>query len=162
MTTNNSINANSSTPLPLVDGGTGQTGIITTSWTPTFTFATPGNLSVSYSVRSGFYAQAGNLIHATFSITFTPTFTTASGVAAITGLPVAANASVSDFYAVAALLGAGQSWGTGTQVCLTLPGSATSMNMLVTGSTQAGGLLTTAQFTSGDSIQINGTIAYTT
>lgn len=58
------------------------------SWTPVFTFTTPGNLSVTYSSQSGFYTQIGGLIYYNFQLVFTPTFTTASGAMEITGLPI--------------------------------------------------------------------------
>lgn len=58
------------------------------TWTPTLTFATPGDLSVSYgSQRVGRYIKLGNWVLCTFSLTPTPTFTTASGAPSITGLP---------------------------------------------------------------------------
>lgn len=63
------------------------------TWTPVVTFATPGNLSVSYSQQSGRYTQIGDLVYVDVTLAFIPTFTTASGDLIITGLPIAANAS---------------------------------------------------------------------
>lgn len=57
------------------------------SWTPTATFATPGDLSVSYSSQLGGYIRIGKMVFAWISLTFTPTYTTASGTFIIGGLP---------------------------------------------------------------------------
>ncbi len=59
-----------------------------TSWTPVFTFATPGDLSVSYATQFGTYTRIGSLVFYSFVVSCTPTFTTASGLAQITGLPI--------------------------------------------------------------------------
>lgn len=57
------------------------------TWTPTITFATPGNLSVSYSTQYGFYLDFGDVVWINCSLNFTPTHTTASGSFFIQGLP---------------------------------------------------------------------------
>jgi hypothetical protein len=49
------------------------------TFTPTMTFATPGNLSVSYSVQNGVYTRIGRLVIFDIALIFTPTFSTASG-----------------------------------------------------------------------------------
>lgn len=49
------------------------------SWTPTVTFATPGDFSSSDGGRYARWARVGNLVSATIAISFTPTFSTASG-----------------------------------------------------------------------------------
>jgi hypothetical protein len=63
------------------------------SFTPTFTFATPGNLSVAYGLQIGTYYQIGNIVLFAITLQFTPTYTTSSGNALIASLPVAASAS---------------------------------------------------------------------
>lgn len=68
-----------------------------TSWTPAFTFATPGNLSVNYLSRSGTYCAFDNFVLAQFAIYMdTFTHTTASGNAKITGLPVTSVGGTND------------------------------------------------------------------
>lgn len=75
---------------PAGGGGT----IVEGTFTPTFTFATPGNLSVSYTVQTGFYRQiptpTGSIVWVYGACSFIPTFTTASGVGqfVLTGAPV--------------------------------------------------------------------------
>jgi hypothetical protein len=64
-----------------------------TAWTPVFTFATPGNLSVAYTVQNGYYSRVGNIVTVNFLIQFAPTFTTSSGNALVTGLPFTSNSS---------------------------------------------------------------------
>jgi hypothetical protein len=59
-------------------------------WTPVVTFATPGDLSVSYTAQTAIYSRIGPLVMFRVSLSFTATFTTAAGNLQITGLPVAA------------------------------------------------------------------------
>lgn len=57
------------------------------TWTPVVTFGTPGDVSVAYTVQQGRYVRMGALVVAWLDIGFTPTYTTAAGNFAITGLP---------------------------------------------------------------------------
>lgn len=57
------------------------------TFTPTFTFATPGDLSVVYTEQSGVYRRVGNLVTIDARVSFTPTYTTASGNGYFGGLP---------------------------------------------------------------------------
>ena len=57
------------------------------TWTPTFDFATTGDLSVSYSQQDGFYIRIGQMVFVWGRLAWTPTYTTASGLARIEGLP---------------------------------------------------------------------------
>lgn len=63
-----------------------NSGII--SFSPTISFATPGDLSVSYAMQQGWYMRSGGLISMDISFRFTPTYTTASGQLRIGNLPV--------------------------------------------------------------------------
>lgn len=61
------------------------------TWTPVFTCATTGNLSVSYSIQEGHYRKIGSQVTAWGRITTSSfTHTTASGAVKITGLPFTA------------------------------------------------------------------------
>lgn len=51
---------------------------------PTFSFSTPGDLSVSYNTREAFYVRMDRVVWFTFSLNFLPTFTTASGQVVLT------------------------------------------------------------------------------
>jgi hypothetical protein len=79
-------------------GGALNAYIPLTAWTPAFTFATVGNLSVSYAVQGGYYLRIGGTIFFQFTMEFTPTFTTSSGFAEITGLPVASNTNCQVYF----------------------------------------------------------------
>lgn len=58
------------------------------SFTPSITFATPGNLSVTYSTQEGKYTRIGNIVFFRLQIiTSAFTHTTASGNLRISGLP---------------------------------------------------------------------------
>jgi hypothetical protein len=58
------------------------------TWTPTITFATPGDVSVTYSVQSGRYTKIGNRVFYSCRVaTSAFTYTTASGSLMIAGLP---------------------------------------------------------------------------
>lgn len=63
------------------------------TWTPVLTFTTPGDLSVAYSIQTGFYTKIGRLVVAHFDVTCSSfSHATASGSATITGLPFASAA----------------------------------------------------------------------
>lgn len=69
------------------------------SWTPSLTFATPGDLSVAYSTRQGYYTKIGNLVTVWWKVaTSTFTHTTASGVLKMTGLPYTSSNDSNGFY----------------------------------------------------------------
>jgi hypothetical protein len=58
-------------------------------FTPTLTFATPGDLAVTYATRVGDCTIQGREVHGSFRIvTSAFTFTTASGSLNITGFPI--------------------------------------------------------------------------
>jgi hypothetical protein len=74
------------------------------TWTPVFTAATPGDLSVTYSFQNGKYTKVGNLVTVKCFIFLTAfTFTTASGDLRITGLPFVASSDVNDAQGAIAL-----------------------------------------------------------
>jgi len=126
------------------------------SWTPAITFATPGDLSVSYSTQSGTYTRIGNLVYITFILAFAPTFTTASGSFQITGLPFAIGAScIGTLQYQATAFPAGTTYmylrGTAAQSILTINASGSST------STTA---LSVTQMTTGSNVTMLGTMTY--
>jgi len=64
----------------------GINSTLTGTFTPTITFATPGDLTVAYAAQTGSYSIVGNLLYVNVSVTFTPTYTTASGVFLVNNL----------------------------------------------------------------------------
>lgn len=78
--------------------------VIEGTFTPTFTFSTVGDLSVVYTVQTGFYRQfptpTGSLVWMYGLLNFTPTFTTAGGQARITVGTAPGNISPSNGYII--------------------------------------------------------------
>lgn len=131
------------------------------TWTPVFTFATPGNLSVVYTTQVGYYVRIGNFVLVRFFVQCTPTFTTSSGNLQFTGLPFTA-ASAQSF---------GSSGSTSNTANVTYPASKTTLvNNISSGATllvfngdgsgQTGTALTTANITTAVSTGISGTLCY--
>lgn len=129
------------------------------SWTPVFTFATPGNLSVSYATQFGNYTRIGSVVYYIFLLSCTPTFTTASGGAQITGLPVTC-------FGVNCVGGPLQ-----TSTNMTYPAGTTApfvsvtagstlLNISAAGSNTASVALSATNFTSGSAISISATGFY--
>jgi hypothetical protein len=77
-------------------GGAQEFPSAITSFTPVATFATPGDLSVSYTTQTGKYFKIGKLVFVQLSLTFTPTYTTASGEFRISGMPGSAASGALD------------------------------------------------------------------
>mgnify|MGYP000971904125 CR=1 FL=1 len=82
------------TPASAVSAGTATAGTHSYpayaegTWTPTITFATPGDLAVSYSTRVGRYTRIGRFVFVECVVaTSAFTHSTASGSLSITGLP---------------------------------------------------------------------------
>lgn len=63
------------------------------TFTPTFTFATPGDLAVVYTAQTGRFILFEDFCVFFLNLAFTPTFTTAAGNAVIGGFPFAFNAN---------------------------------------------------------------------
>lgn len=163
MTANNPINntagALSATSISF-GGSTLNTYSQFTSWTPVFTFATPGNLSVVYAVQFGVYSRIGNIIHAIFNLSVTPTFTTASGAVNITGLPFANN-SASNNIAIGTLRTNGVAWPAGTTSLVTeIQPGASLLTINACGSATGDTAFSTTQFASGVANSCIGAITY--
>ena len=86
-------------------GASGYTGTVTNvfvdgeargTWTPALTFATPGNLAVSYTAQLGRWLKVGKKVTAHFEISTSAfTYTTASGSLLLTNLPFVPEAAYS-------------------------------------------------------------------
>ena len=77
----------------------------TGTFTPVWTFATLGDLSVAYTEQTGHFWRVGRMVFYIVNLQCTPTFTTSAGQLEITGLPYAAAAAPSTN------IGSGQSSG---------------------------------------------------
>ncbi len=125
------------------------------SWTPTANFLTQGNLSVAYAVQSGNYVKVGNIVIATYQITFTPTYTTAANSFFVGGLVLTpANNSF-----------AGVNFSDITLSVLYTSVTANAQNdgniyIYQNGSGQTRNALSVTQLTSGNQYSLYGTIVY--
>jgi hypothetical protein len=139
-------------------GGTGWTQYVNGSWTPTLTFATPGNLSVSYSIQKGVYILEGNQLTIICQVTFTPTFTTASGMGIIQGTPFAPT-SGSNPGGVMAI--SGITFPVSYTYCgVGLSAGSTNIQMNMFGSSQPVTTLTTTQLTTATPITLLFSMTY--
>lgn len=70
-------------------GATALDNYETGTFNPAVSANTPGDLSISYGTRYGVYQRIGNTLHYFIYLSFTPTYTTASGNISITSFPIA-------------------------------------------------------------------------
>ena len=123
------------------------------SWTPTLTFATPGDLSVVYSGRSGQWSKVGRMIHwSLFILTSTFTHTTASGNLRVTGLPFTASAVHNHAGGAGSL--AGYTKANYTQITPYVPLSQAYIEFFGNGSAQAIAILAVADMPTGGTVGI--------
>jgi len=101
------------------------------TWTPAFTCATPGDLSVVYTSRSGRYTRIGNTVFVRHQLTCVPTYTTASGQLRFSSLPFASGVAGGDVCGFAIQLAAGFTWGgiPGTQLLAGVGGTSTNATL---------------------------------
>jgi hypothetical protein len=128
------------------------------TWTPTLTFATPGNLVVAYSTQAGTYTKIGRVVVLNYqTITSTFTHSTASGNFLLGALPFTPNASIAE---VGTLAYAGITKATYTSFNTLAPFSGTTLSVFASGSGVAGVNLTTADIPTGTQKVIDGTISF--
>lgn len=127
-------------------------------WTPTLTFATPGNLVVAYTTRVGTYSRIGKEVTLRWSIlTSTFTHTTASGSMRITGSPFTANADL-NYYGVLSwqvlnLGGLGH-----TFVIPRLPASSNIIDFIASGNNVSVSAITNASAPTGSTMILAGAL----
>ncbi len=136
--------------LPFEEDGT---------FVPVFTFATVGNLSVVYSTQVGFYRKIGNLVFYRIGLIFTPTFTSSSGNANITGLPYTSLSTAGSGVSGIVSNHANVTYPAGT-TCITTANSVNTSLLIVNGngSGVTATPLTTANFTTTllTTLSVNG------
>lgn len=142
-------------PQPTIEAGSGfwytTDGNVSEwqSFTPSVTFATPGDLSLSWTTQYGRWRKNARTVEIEVFITFTPTFTTASGDLTITGLPFTAGGSA-PFSLTMGQGGTGFTYGTScTFVTPNVIHGTTTIKMYGHGSNVADVILGTSQFPSG-------------
>jgi hypothetical protein len=119
------------------------------TFTPTITFTTPGDLTAVYNVQTGRYTRIGDRVFYNIVISATTfTHTTASGNLRINGLPYTA-ANVADNYASGSCSFEGYTAAGYTSVsCMSLPNN-TSLELIANGSGVARKVLAAADIPSG-------------
>ena len=130
------------------------------TWTPGVTLTTPGDLAAVYILKRGTYTKIGNRVFIEFTIsTSSFTYSTASGLFRITGLPftVAAADCI-----VGAISMQGYTKANYTSLICYGVSSTTVLNILATGSGQAFATLAGADVPSGGNLAIFGAGHYTT
>ncbi len=128
------------------------------TWTPVLTFATPGDLSVTYAQQFGSYTRIGRLVVAGFVVSTSAfTFTTGSGAVRITGLPFTSATG----HTVYGTIG----WQGITKASYTNPASflSTASNIIgfvISGSGQAQVALAATDTPTGGSVYLAGTLSF--
>lgn len=142
-------------------GGSTLSSYINGTWTPTFAFATAGDLSVSYATRSGVYMRIGNILVLTAEIVCTPTFTTSSGLAQITGIPTAPASGINPRGSIG-IGGASLAYPTSYTFALAnLTAGTTTIQINSFGASLAISNFTAANFTTATSVSLYLNVTYT-
>lgn len=130
------------------------------TWTPTLTFAAPGDLSITYGRRTGWYRRIGNRVIVSFTIaTDAFTWTTASGGARLTGLPFTQSSSSANFSANGIGVSNYTKANYTTVTVETTPGT-TYLQLFAYGSGQSIASLNASDLPSGTNKIIQGQIEY--
>lgn len=129
------------------------------TWTPALTFATPGDLSVTYSTQQGRYTKIGREVKLTFAlVTSAFTHTTASGNSIITGSPFTAAAAPVDL----GVFGwRGITKANYTQVNIVTNASSSNLSPIGYGSGQVNTNITAADMPTGGTVNFRGTLWFT-
>jgi hypothetical protein len=128
------------------------------TWTPTLTSTTPGNLAVTYATRVGDYTKIGRQVFVTFVInTSAFTWTTATGDLILTGLPFA-SAGVSQISGC--LDWAGITKAGYTQLSPVVVNGATQLLVLASGSGLARSTVKITEMPSAGTVFLSGQISY--
>jgi len=133
---------------------TGKVEGVTVTFTPTITFTTPGDLSVTYSTQVGRWIRVGNIVDVTIDITTSGfTHTTASGNLTIGTVPTCVTASGGRW--PGSLQWNGITKANYTQFCPYMLSGGTTMTIAASGSGQALDFVTAANMPTGGSVILN-------
>lgn len=127
------------------------------TWTPVLTFATPGNLSVTYGTQVGGSARNGKLMTYNFDVrTSAFTHTTASGNLQLTGLTFAAAGTAQEWHG--SLIWTGITKANYTQVSARIIEGATTIIFGASGSGQMVSNVAAADMPTGGTVQLIGSV----
>lgn len=134
------------------------------TWTPTLTFGTPGNLAVTYTIRSGRYVKIGRQVSLSFSIlTATFTHTTAAGNCNVTALPFnPVNVAGGHAWAMStAWTGINQPAAGGySQIGMFVIANMTTIFVTAFGFAKAVAFITAADMPTGGTVEYDGSVSY--
>ncbi len=129
------------------------------TWTPVLTFATPGDLSVSYTTQEATYTKVGRTVYVQFSInTSAFTYTTASGLLRLSGLPYTPSNTNNQGYG--GMHVGGVSMANYTQFCPTPAAANTFAYVAASGQGQTPTYLSATQVASGSNKYMFGSFSY--
>ena len=130
------------------------------SFTPTITFATPGDLSVAYSTQVGTYTRIADRVFVTFSIvTSTFTHTTASGAMSIGGFPLSMSEGTGAL-AMGSLAWSGITKANYTDVVPQVNNGSANIFLSASGSGQARANIAPADMPTGGTVQLYGAVSF--
>ena len=132
-------------------------------WTPVLAVATPGDFAQTLTVQAGFYQKTGKLVTIHINMAWSSfTWTTASGVVTITGVPFPCR-STSNYWAQGAFSFGGITNAGYTQLTGHLTSTAAStVNFLMSGSGNALNALSVVSIPTGGTVRLRGSISYET
>ena len=130
------------------------------TWTPNFTFATPGDLAKTFSLQNAYYTKIGRLVSVSFAlVTSAFTHTTASGNLIITGLPFTA-VNDAGYRSYAPLLFQGITKAGYTQIMAEMNGNTTQFMVQACGSGSNVSNVTAASMPTGGTVILAGLVNY--
>jgi len=132
------------------------------TWTPVLTFATPGDLAVTYNTnqQTGTYTIIGDRIVITFAVgTASFTYTTASGNLQLTGLPYTAKL-VSGIQNIGSTVFGGITKVGYTQVVPRVNSNTSLVDFIASGSGVVQGNVTSTDVPTTSSVVLRGTLVY--
>lgn len=132
------------------------------TFTPVLTFATPGNLSVTYDTQSAFYTKVGRKVTVCINVdTATFTHTTASGNLQITGLPFT-SLSTAGYRSSGKAIWTGITKAGYTEIAANLEAGQTIVTFQASGSALAVSNVTAADMPTTSNVQLFITLTYFT
>jgi hypothetical protein len=136
-------------------------GSVWKDWTPTLTFDTPGNLSVTYSARIGRILRMGNTMIVKFAVTTSGfTHTTASGNLKLTGLPAIVAKNTTNYVQTGSMRFQGFSAGGYADVCPILIPNESDIKFQYSGPGINIGPITVTEVPTGGTVILSGTLVY--
>ncbi len=123
-------------------------------WLPTATFATPGTLSVAYTVRLGSYYKIGRMVWIKIGLTFIPTNGTAAGDLQVTGFPYLFSAEDAFDFRCGTVRWSGITKANYQQVCLRASNGGSNIILQISGSGQTTTTVQVGDVPSGGTVNI--------